>query len=279
MLMLLLRVKNCEQLREYNPATIGKLLGLDRAPEVKTLRRKLHVLYSREQSVECMDQVRALRMVSKESQPLACLYIDGHVKAYYGKHRIGSMHSGRLNKVVHGCTDYWVNTTGGKPFCVISTEFNEAMTLTLIDIVKYLVHECRCYGLEAAALTIVFDRGGYSGKIFEELLGMGIKIITYNRGDIDDVDMSLFDNKETLINHRKYPASPIERSAKIDVYETAPNDATRQAGATKDRPPAAGMNTQQRTPPCSQDNAHGQSLPSDRRMVRQAHHRLHELVN
>ena len=224
MTMLLLRIKNCEQIREYNPKTIGLLLGLDRAPEVKTLRRKLRLLYAREQSLACMDQMRALRMDATDPQLLATLYIDGHVNAYYGKHRIGSTHSGRLHKVVRGCTDYWVNTQGGKPFCVIGTDFNDAMTAVLSDIVNALKEEYRVHGIDPAGLNIVFDRGGYSGKVFEELLAMGVNIITYNRGPIDKIDMTLFEQKETQINDRKYPAPPIERTTEIDVYETAHSD-------------------------------------------------------
>jgi transposase len=231
--MLLLRIKNCEQIREYNPATLGMLLGLDRAPEVKTLRRKLRLLYAREQSLECMDQMRAVRSNSNEPQLLATLYIDGHVKAYYGKYPIGSTHSGRLHRVVRGCTDYWVNAHGGKPFCVISTDFNDAMTSVLVEIVKNLKEEYRTHGIDGAGMTIVFDRGGYSGKIFEQLLSMGVKIITYNRGPIDPVDKTLFDGKKMMINDRKYPASPIERTMKIDVYETMPGDGTRKSAAKK----------------------------------------------
>jgi transposase len=40
-LMPLLRIKNSEEIRDYNPHKVGRLLGLDRSPEVKTLRRKL----------------------------------------------------------------------------------------------------------------------------------------------------------------------------------------------------------------------------------------------
>ena len=41
LLMALLRIQRPEQLKEQDPAALGRLLGLDRAPEVKTLRRKL----------------------------------------------------------------------------------------------------------------------------------------------------------------------------------------------------------------------------------------------
>ena len=41
LLMALLRIKRPEHLKEKDPAAFGRLLGLDRAPEVKTLRRRL----------------------------------------------------------------------------------------------------------------------------------------------------------------------------------------------------------------------------------------------
>ena len=41
LLMALWRIKRPENLKEYSPQNLGRVLGLDRAPEVKTLRRKL----------------------------------------------------------------------------------------------------------------------------------------------------------------------------------------------------------------------------------------------
>jgi len=41
LLMGLLRIKRPEGLKEHAPKDLGRILGLDRAPEVKTLRRKL----------------------------------------------------------------------------------------------------------------------------------------------------------------------------------------------------------------------------------------------
>jgi transposase len=47
LLMALLRIKRPEHLKERDPAAFGRLLGLDRAPEVKTLRRRLTRLAAR----------------------------------------------------------------------------------------------------------------------------------------------------------------------------------------------------------------------------------------
>jgi hypothetical protein len=48
--MALLRIKTPEQLKGHAPGELGLLLGLDRAPEVKTLRRKLQELGARAQA-------------------------------------------------------------------------------------------------------------------------------------------------------------------------------------------------------------------------------------
>ena len=46
-LMALARIKSLEQLRYVAPGEWGKLLGLDRIPEVRTLRQKLEILCRR----------------------------------------------------------------------------------------------------------------------------------------------------------------------------------------------------------------------------------------
>jgi len=44
--MALWRIKRPEALKEHSPTDLGRVLGVDRAPEVKTLRRKLARLAS-----------------------------------------------------------------------------------------------------------------------------------------------------------------------------------------------------------------------------------------
>src|SRR5262249_17238959 len=55
LLMALLRIKRPEHLKEKDPAAFGRLLGLDRAPEVKTLRRRLTCLAAQ----HCAEQLGA----------------------------------------------------------------------------------------------------------------------------------------------------------------------------------------------------------------------------
>lgn len=217
-MMAFLRIKNCEQIREYNQLTVGKLLGLDRAPEVKTLRRKLRLLYARKKAMECMDELTRLRLKSQKQHLFATAYIDGHVKSYYGKHKVAKTYSTRLHKTVKASTDYWVNLIGGMPLCVVAAECNEAMTAMLVQIIEDIKKICIQRGVDLP--IIVFDRGGYSGEVFEKLLIMKVDFITYNRDPIDPIDSSEFRKEKTVINERVYEYAPVERETTIAVYTT-----------------------------------------------------------
>ena len=84
LLMGLLRIKRPEQLKEKDPAAFGRLLGLDRAPEVKTLRRRLTRLAAQHCATQLGAEL-ARRRVDQRGHLMGFLYIDGHVRAYHGQ--------------------------------------------------------------------------------------------------------------------------------------------------------------------------------------------------
>ncbi len=85
-LMALARIGSLEQLRYAAAGEWGNLLGLDRVPEVRTLREKLKLL--------CAEVGQAARwnaaltkewIVQHESESSGlAFYIDGHVRVYHG---------------------------------------------------------------------------------------------------------------------------------------------------------------------------------------------------
>ena len=87
LLMVLLRIKRPEHLKERDPATLGRLLGLDRAPEVKTVRRKLTRLAAYHRGEQLGAELARIR-VEQRGKLMGFLYIDGHVRAYHGKHQL-----------------------------------------------------------------------------------------------------------------------------------------------------------------------------------------------
>src|SRR5262245_18996194 len=107
LLMALLRIKRPEHLKEKDPAAFGRLLGLDRAPEVKTLRRRLSRLAAQHCAEHLGAELARLR-VDQRGHLMGFLYVDGHVRAYHG-HRIitSKAYVPRRHLAMPASTDYW----------------------------------------------------------------------------------------------------------------------------------------------------------------------------
>jgi hypothetical protein len=175
--MALLRIKRPEHLKERDPAAFGRLLGLDRAPEVKTLRRRLTRLAAH----HCAEQLGAelaRARVNQRGHLMGFLYIDGHVRAYHGQRPIASKaYVARRHLAMPASTDYWVNDRSGDPLFVLTGEVNAALTKALprlLGEVRDVVGDQR--------VTIVFDRGGWSPKLFGTIIKDGFDLITYRAG-------------------------------------------------------------------------------------------------
>jgi len=111
-LLALLRIPRPETLKEYAPNDLGRIAGLDRLPEVKTLRRKLARLASRKASQQFGREL-ARHRIAERGRLFGFLYIDGHVRTYHGKHTIAKGYDTRTRLAVPATTDYWVNDQKG----------------------------------------------------------------------------------------------------------------------------------------------------------------------
>ena len=172
----LLRIKRPEALKEHAPPDLGRLLGLDRAPEVKTLRRKLTRLAGFGRATEFGRRL-AQRRVRDFGDAMGFLYIDGHVRAYHGKRTLPKTHVARMRIAMPATTDYWINDATGEPLFVVTSEANAGLAKMLLPLckdIRALVGDRR--------VTIVFDRGGWSPKLFQQLIGDGFDILTYRKG-------------------------------------------------------------------------------------------------
>ncbi|MDP2640460.1 MAG: hypothetical protein Q8Q16_07315 [Betaproteobacteria bacterium] len=194
LLMALLRIQRPEHLKEQDPSAFGRLLGLDRAPEVKTLRRKLTRLAAYQRAEQLGAELARLR-VDQRGHLMGFLYVDGHVRAYHGQRNISQAYVARRHLAMPATTDYWVNDRSGDPLLVITGEVNAALTKAfprLLGEVRDAVGERR--------VTIVFDRGGWSPKLFHRMIEEGFDILTYRKG------------KGRRIHERRF----VHRRAKLD---------------------------------------------------------------
>ena len=83
-LLVLLRIPRPEMLKEYAPAGLGRVIGLDRMPEVKTLRRKLARLAAMKRGHELGGELAEHRIAAR-GRVVGFLYVDGHVRTYHGQ--------------------------------------------------------------------------------------------------------------------------------------------------------------------------------------------------
>ncbi len=186
-LMALLRIKRPEHLKEYSPRDLGRILGLDRAPEVKTLRRKLKCLAAQGKGEELMRGLAELR-IKRDEERVGFLYLDGHVREYHGKAKLGMAHLTGKRISAPAATDTWVNDREGDPLFVVTSELNAGLTKMLVPVLE----EVADLVPKGRKLTVVFDRGGYSPALFARIVKKGFDLITYRKGTPDPVDPKKF---------------------------------------------------------------------------------------
>jgi transposase len=194
LLMALLRIKRPEGLKEHSPDDLGRILGLDRAPEVKTLRRKLSRLAALGRAADFGRALAQMR-VAHRGAAMGFLYIDGHVRVYHGKRTLPKTHVARRRLAMPATTDYWVNDASGEPVFVVTAEANAGLVKMLppvLEEVRSLVGEQR--------VTIVFDRGGFSPKLFLKLIGDGFDVLTYRKGRVRRIGRSQFVSYDEVID-------------------------------------------------------------------------------
>jgi len=196
LLMALLRIKRPEALKEHSPASLGRVLGLDRAPEVKTLRRKLARLAGTGRAAD-FGKALAARRIAERGKALGFLYVDGHVRVYHGKHTIPKAHVAQRRLAVPATTDYWVNDKHGDPLFVVTAEANAGM----VKMLPILLLQVRAM-IGNRRLTVVFDRGGYSPKLFLRLVEAGFDILTYRKGRSRPVPRKRFRTHEGRLDGR-----------------------------------------------------------------------------
>lgn len=209
--MALLRIRTPEQLQGHPPGELGVLLGLDRAPEVKTVRRKLWELATRRQATQFSRRL-AERWVQHQADAVGLLYVDGHVRAYHGTaHTLPEAWVARRRLCMPATTDIWVNQQDAQPLFVVTAPANDDLLAMLrreiLPEVRRLVGDRR--------VTLVFDREGWSPKFFQEAHQKGFDILTYRKGKYPAWPVKLFQTVTGVIGGRAVRYDLAERSRRV----------------------------------------------------------------
>ena len=114
----LLGQARAEGATRIDPAALGRVLGLDRAPEVKTIRRKIGLLAAAGRAGDWIAAMAA-RHVADRPEQAAVLYVDGHVRAYQGTRRIAKTQVPRLKFPAPATVETWVADAAGDPLLVV----------------------------------------------------------------------------------------------------------------------------------------------------------------
>jgi len=177
--MALLRIRSPEQLTEHAPGELGLLLGLDRVPEVKTLRRKLREMGVRGLARDFARQL-AERWAKAEPRELALLYVDGHVRPYHGRtHVLPKQHVQQRGRPMPGTKDFHVNDRRADPLFFVTADANEGL-LAMLD--ATLLPEVRRLVGPGRRVTVAFDREGWSPRLFAKWKKAGFDVLTYRKG-------------------------------------------------------------------------------------------------
>ena len=197
--MALCRIKNPEQLKKHPPGELGKLLGLDRIPEVGYFRTKIKQITDQSKADELHTE---LFRSWAEEMPEMFFYIDGHVRVYHGEMaNLPKRFVSREKLCLSGTTEFWVNDQQGLPLMVVTGELNEKLKTAIEEIIPKIQKEITLPAKPTdPAFTIVVDREAYEPAWFIKLWEQHrVAVITYRKNVKDKWDSSLFYNVETQI--------------------------------------------------------------------------------
>ena len=205
--MALARIKNPEQLKQCKPGEIGKIIGLDRIPEVSCLRNKIKILSKQEQAQNLNNLLADYWYDNTSDQDKSFLYIDGHVRIYYGyEANLPMKFISRQKLCLSATSEYWVNDAQGLPVMMVMGELTEKLqqiiehqlipqlqqtkwlkdaTTDISEKQESIINETlneESQPSDSPICTFVFDREAYEPLFFQRLWNKHrIAIITYRK--------------------------------------------------------------------------------------------------
>lgn len=192
----LLGEPRAEGLTRIDPVDVGRLLGLDRAPEVKTIRRRVRRL-AREQRADRLLAGLAEHHAATHAEAMGVLYVDGHVRAYHGAADVPKAHVARIRLSMPAEVDTWVADANGDGLLV----WTAPPGASLVGELRKVATEIRGLVGPDRRPTIAFDRGGWSPTLFAELAAAGFDILTYRKAPCTPEPRSAF-TRHTFVDDR-----------------------------------------------------------------------------
>lgn len=215
--MALCRIKSPEELKKQPPGEWGKLLGLDRIPEVGYFREKIAQIFEQSKADTLQRQLFEHWI---EQLPELYFYIDGHVRVYHGdKANLPKRFVSREKLCLNGTTEFWINSQDGKPLMVITGELNEKLKVAIIKAIEAIKRDLNLGSSSEnePLFTMIFDRESYEPAWFKSLLkDHHVAVITYRKNVNDKWDKNLFATHDLSIVKNKVTAQLCEMGTNIN---------------------------------------------------------------
>ncbi|HYO85138.1 MAG TPA: helix-turn-helix domain-containing protein [Dermatophilaceae bacterium] len=183
-----------------DPVALGRVLGLDRAPEVKTIRRRIAQLAGAGKAEELIAAMARhhLDQAAEGGQDLgAVLYVDGHVRAYQGTRKVAKTHLSRLRFPAPATVENWVTDAAGDPVMVVMAEPGASLAGEL----RRLLPQLRQAVGDDRRVLVGFDRGGWSPALFAEMDAAGFDVLTWRKGHPEDLPSEEFSEATHVDEH------------------------------------------------------------------------------
>lgn len=223
--MALARVQTLESLRYQAPGEWGKLLGLDRIPEVSTLRAKIDILCANGKA-QAWGAALSQGWMCQDPEQAGVLYVDGHTRVYHGAQTKLPRHFVARQKLcLRATVDFWVNAMDGQPFFAINKVVDPGLIQVIQeDIVPRLIREAPNQPSQAQLdddlllhlFTLVFDREGYSPQFWSSLKEKRVACLSYHKFPGEDWALEEFATQAaTLSNGEKTELQLAERGTRL----------------------------------------------------------------
>jgi transposase len=217
-----------------DPFALGRVLGLDRAPEVKTIRRKISALAATGKAEDLLAAMAArhvTRLDSANPQLAAVFYVDGHVRAYHGTRKVAKTHLARLRFPAPATVETWVSDAAGDPVLVVMAQPGASLAMEL----RRLLPQLRAAVGDQRRVLVGFDRGGWSPALFAQMHREGFDVLTWRKvthGSPENVAPELFTDL-TFVDDRGRGHQWRVADTTVDL-PTGPTGPTGSTGSTGD---------------------------------------------
>jgi hypothetical protein len=198
-----------------DPVALGRVLGLDRAPEVKTIRRKIRCLAEAGKADDWIAAMARRHVAARPEQAAVC-YVDGHVRAYQGTRKIAKTHVPRLKFPARATVETWVSDAAGDPLLVVMAE----PAASLAGELRRLIPDLRTLVGDDRRVLVGFDRGGRSPTLFADLHAAGFDTLTWRKGHTGDIDEHAFSEHSHTDEHGRVQTWQLaDTEVELDITE------------------------------------------------------------